>query len=78
MARKLEDFPSRPSTARYPWDEWLDGSPWELVRGDDFQAKPTTFRANAQTQAKKRGGRVRSRAIDVDGREAVVIQFRSA
>ena len=78
MARRLDNFPARPSTARYPWDEWLDGSPWELVRGDDFQAKAATFRANAQTQAKRRGGRVRSRATDVNGREAVVIQFEQA
>jgi hypothetical protein len=76
MARQLEAFPERPSTARYPWDQWLDGHPWELIRGEDFQAKPGTFRTNAQTQAKKRGGRVRSRALDVNGREAVVIQFQ--
>jgi hypothetical protein len=74
MARRLDTFPA-PRGARYPWDEWLDGSVWQLVRGEDFAAKATTFRANAQIQAKKRGGRTRSRGIEVDGREAVVIQF---
>lgn len=75
MARKLDTFPSV-TGARYPWDEWLDGSVWELVRGDDFQAKMATFRANTQVQAKRRGGRVRSRAVDATDREGVVIQFQ--
>jgi hypothetical protein len=74
VARKLESFPAA-TGARYPWDEWLDGSVWELVRGVDFHAKATTFRTNAQIQAKKRGGRVRSKAVEAGGHEAVVIQF---
>jgi hypothetical protein len=74
MARRLDTFPAA-SSARYPWDEWLDGSVWELVRGDDFHAKPTTFRSNAQTQAKRRGGRARTKAAETGGREAVVLQF---
>jgi hypothetical protein len=75
MARRLDAFPA-PASARYPWDEWLDGSAWELVRGDDFQSRLTTLRANAQAQAKRRGGRARSKAVrTTDGREAVVIQF---
>jgi hypothetical protein len=77
MARRLDSFPAN-SGARYPWDEWLDGSIWELVRGADFGAKTATFRANVQVQAKKRGGRARSRALTVDGSEAVVIQFERA
>lgn len=75
MARKLESFPSA-ALARYPWDEWLDGSVWELVRGEDFQSKMATFRANAQLQAKRRGGRVRTKLVDAAGREAVAIQFQ--
>lgn len=75
MARRLEAFPA-PSGARYPWNDWLDGSVWELVRGEDFNSKPSTLRANAQTQAKKRGGHARSKAATTgDGRDAVVIQF---
>jgi hypothetical protein len=76
MARRLESFPAS-ATSRYPWDEWLDGSPWELVRGDDFTSRSTTLRANAQIQAKKRGGTVRTKAAQTtDGREAVVIQYQ--
>jgi hypothetical protein len=74
MARRLDAFPA-PTGTRYPWSEWLDGSVWELVRGADFDSKTATFRTNVQTQAKKRGGRARSKAVTADGREAVVIQF---
>lgn len=75
MARRLEAFPASAS-ARYPWDQWLDGSPWELVRGEDFHSKLSTLRANAQVQARKRGGHARSKAVTTqDGRDAVVIQF---
>jgi len=75
MARRLESFPAA-TAARHPWDEWLDGSVWELVPGADFQAKLSTLRANAQLQAKKRGGHTRSKVVKTDdGREAVVIQF---
>ena len=42
MARRLEAFPASAS-ARYPWDQWLDGSPWELVRGEDFHSKLSTL-----------------------------------
>jgi hypothetical protein len=76
MARRLDAFPPG-SGARYPWNEWLDGGAWELVRGEDFHSKLSTLRANAQVQARKRGGRTRSKTLTTqDGREAVVIQFR--
>jgi hypothetical protein len=47
------------------------------VRGEDFNSKPSTFRANSKLQAKKRGGQARSKSARTDdGREAVVIQFQ--
>jgi len=75
MAKKLEKFPDR-GKARYPWSEWLDGDPWELTKGEDFQCKPSTLRANAQTQAKKRNGRVRTAQATENGRQTVVLQFQ--
>jgi hypothetical protein len=77
MPRKLDRFPSA-ATARYPWDQLLDGDPWELVAGEDFAAKPSTFIANARGQAKRRGGVLRTRLLqNGHGRTSVVIQFRS-
>ena len=77
MARTLERFPE-PSNAKYPWEEWLDGRVWELTPGEDFTAKVTTLRSNAQLQAKRRGGRVHVRHLDqgLDA-ERLVLQFRA-
>jgi hypothetical protein len=77
MPRKLESFPSAASS-RYPWDELLDGDPWELVSGEDFTAKPSTLVANARAQAKRRGGTIRTRLLQNGDRASVVIQFRPA
>jgi hypothetical protein len=74
MPRKLEQFPSS-TTGRYPWEQLLDGSPWELVQGEDFTSKPTTLIANARAQARRRGGTVRTRLLQNAGRASVVIQF---
>jgi hypothetical protein len=76
MPRKLERFPAAASS-RYPWDELLDGDPWELLGGEDFASKPSTFIANARAQAKRRGGTVRTRTL-VDGDTTkVVVQYLS-
>jgi hypothetical protein len=77
MPRKLERFPTAASS-RYPWDDLLDGDPWELVLGEDFHSKPSTFIANARAQAKRRGGTVRTRTLIEDDRTAVVVQYRGA
>jgi len=74
MPRKLEQFPSA-ATSRYPWDQLLDGDPWELIAGEDFTSKPTTVIANARTQARRRGGSVRTRLFENGHRTSVVIQF---
>lgn len=76
MARTLETFPVPRGQMRYPWDEWLDGRVWELVAGEDFTAKVPTLKANAQLQAKKRNGRVRTRQLREGERQKVVLQFR--
>ena len=72
--RKLDRFPS-PATSVYPWDELLDGSAWELVSGEDFTSKPSTFIQNARSQSKRRGGNVRTRLFQDGDRASVVIQF---
>jgi hypothetical protein len=68
-------FPAA-AAARYPWDEWLDGS--QVIQGEDFQSKTSALRANAQIQAKKRNGRIRSRALKANGHEKPVLQFEPA
>lgn len=76
MARKLESFPTVASQARYPWDEWLNGDIVQLFAGEDYSAKTRTIVSTARTQAKRRGGNVRTRLLTEDDRESVVLQFR--
>jgi hypothetical protein len=74
MPRQLDEFPAA-RNARYPWDQLLDGSVWELVKGDDYTSRSTTIMANARTQAKRRNGTARIRLLRQNGNESVVLQF---
>jgi hypothetical protein len=75
MPRRLDAFPASASS-RYPWDEYLDGSVWELTRGEDFQCSVNSIQGAARAQANRRRGtvRMRTRRSD-DGREVVIMQF---
>ena len=55
---------------RYPWDEWLDGQTWRLVRGEDFTTQINSFRSTAIIRAKARGVKLKT---VVDG-EAVYLR----
>lgn len=77
MAKRLEDgfkFESRRGVAKYPWDEWLDGSVWELSRDEDYPGvkDATNFITTVKAAAKREGKRVRSATLD--GGKRVVIQ----
>lgn len=71
MATKLDAFPERP-VRRHELERYLDGSPWELTRGEDFRGRIASCVSTARELAKARGGRLRTRKID-DG--TIVIQF---
>ena len=75
MAKRLHEFPQTRSA--YPWDEYLDGSPWELTHGEDFTSKLSTFRMNAKVQAEKRGGKLRTSLQRGEGGspDKLIIQF---
>jgi hypothetical protein len=73
MPTKLDTFPTYPSQARHDWTELLNGDIWQLRRGEDFKGKPKTFIQNARSQARRRGGTVRTRLLD---EETLVLQFR--
>lgn len=75
LPRKLEHFPEK-GGSRYPWDQLLDGSTWELVKGEDFTSRPQTIISSARTQARRRGGSVRTRLFVGPDRTAVVLQFQ--
>jgi hypothetical protein len=69
MAKKLDSFSFG---EKYPWDEWLDGSPWQIEDGDVSGSNLRTFVGTARSQAAKRNMKLRSRSTS-DG-EAVIIQ----
>lgn len=73
MARKVDAFP--PENRRYPWDEWLDGSVWELARGEDYESSASVVIA-ARVAAAIRGKRVRSHIAHQP--ERIYLQARSA
>ncbi len=55
MAHQLDDVPVRSGRpAKYPWDEWLDGSGWRLDRNIDFLCSAESMRAAVLYQARKR------------------------
>lgn len=75
MAERLEEFTfNGHGTSKYPWDEWLDGSPWRLDNKADFPGTtPSNFRISAHNVARKRGLKVRAQ---VDGEEIVIQAYK--
>ena len=69
MAQVLEAFPAR----EYNWDEWLDGEPRVLIRGEDFDTDPASMRVTVYRAATRRGQRVRTM---IEG-DTLVIQRRN-
>ena len=49
---------------KYPWEEWLDGSIWELTHGKDFEPAPRVFRTMAYTRARDHGVSLRTHIGD--------------
>ena len=62
MAERLSGrkWPGRGSDGKYPWDEWLDGSTWQLTPGEDFTVEGAAFRAAVHQAAGRRGGHART------------------
>lgn len=53
MARRIKAKPKG-----YPWDQWTDGSRWELRAGKDFTCSISGFRATVYSRSKAIGRRV--------------------
>jgi hypothetical protein len=78
MAHRLDAFPGDaqvPSPRKYPWDEWADGSPWEIRRGEDYDVTTENMRVNLHMKAESLLRKVRTRKFH-DGRgEGLIFQF---
>ena len=55
-ASSRKSAPPTPSIHQVNGTACSTGSPWELLAGQDFNGKATTFATNARHQATKRGG----------------------
>lgn len=61
-----------PSATDYPWDEWLDGKPRKLVKGEDFQVDLKGMACQCHNVARRRGAGVTVRVRSDEG--AIYIQ----
>ena len=65
MAQVLDVLPSQKRrSAKYPYDEWLDGRAWGLVGGVDFTCSPASLRASLAEAARGRNLRLRTRTTE--------------
>jgi hypothetical protein len=48
-------------TTKYPWDEWLDGKPRRLKKGEDFTINSASFVNVCHVSAKTRRKKVKTR-----------------
>lgn len=75
MATRVTEFPalSRARKSIYPWDEWTDGSIWQVKEGEDFTSNLKTFVQGCYAHAKRHGIKVEVRTIPDQG--VVVMRF---
>lgn len=77
MAKRLDSFPGKgpSSQRRYPWDEWIDGSPWQIRRGDDYDVPTENMRVNLHMKASSLSRKVRTKSFKDDPGEGLIFQF---
>ena len=80
MGQRLDVFefaPPRPAgrAPKYPWDEWTDGSIWQILRGRDYDVETRSIQATLFSHATFSELRVRTRRVFVDGHDGLVFQF---
>jgi hypothetical protein len=73
MAEKIDAFPVAAQRSSYPLDDWLDGSAWKLIKGEDFES-PTSIRSMLSTAAKARGMKLRTRRRTEGDQEVLLIE----
>lgn len=76
MATQLNSFPGRRGPqGRYPWDEWTNGRPWRITRGEDYDVPTENMRVNLHMRASSMGRKVKTRKIADDQGEGLIFQF---
>lgn len=77
MAKRLTTFPGgKPESRRqYPWQDWADGSVWEIRRGDDYDVSTENMRVNLHMKADSLLRKVRTQKVRDQQGEGLVFQF---
>lgn len=79
MARRVDDFQFgvKQGKAKYPWEEWTDGSTWDAVHGKDFTCEPGSLVVYLYHKATELGMNVRTSIRRGEGKKPdhVVFQF---
>ena len=77
MAERLAELPKgRGGSSTAVKDEWLDGTAWRLIKGEDYERSTSAQRAALSAAGRARGLRLRSRVgREQDGTECLLIQF---
>lgn len=71
MAKRLDEFPGGHGIQHYPWDEWGDGSVWEIVHGVDYMVTSYNMRQSIYSTAARRGKTARVKS----SKDKIVFQF---
>lgn len=69
MAQQVDSFDFGKQSAKYNWDEYMDGNIWRLQHGTDFTAKPSSVIASARKYASKNN---KTLQIRTDGEDVVL------
>lgn len=62
MARRVERFEKdvQETPRRYPWEQWCDGSIWEIRQSEDYDVPTENMRVNLHERARQRVMKVRT------------------
>ena len=77
MAERIAELPQgRGGGSTAVKEEWLDGTAWRLIKGEDYERSTSAQRAALSAAGRARGLRLRSRVgREQDGTESLAIQF---
>jgi hypothetical protein len=78
MARRVERFEKdvqEGTPRRYPWEQWSDGSVWEIRQGEDYDVPTENMRINIHERAKQRVMKVRTEKFKDKQSEGLRFQF---
>jgi hypothetical protein len=75
MAKRVDSF-FGPDEVRYPWDDWSDGSIWEIKLNQDYLISTETMRVYLHQRAKAENKEVETHKVSGDDWEGLRFKFQ--